>query len=140
MPFMISKVMSLLLVNDQQLYGIRDIALGRQLAMDDLCRIADYDRVRRDVKVHKRKGSDKDIVSDRDITYDTGVAPDPHIVANYRIPFPFTSKLHPDGDSVIHRTVFSEDGFVVYGYVSTMNQDESLADPGVPTDLYPSFQ
>ena len=135
-----SQVMSLFPAIDQQLQGISNIAFCRMLARYDPGRVSDYNRVWGDVKVHKGKGSDEDIISDCNVPNNADITPDPYIISNYRITLPFTSKLHPDSAAMVHGTILPDNRSIVHCYVSTMNQDESLADLGMPTDLNPCFQ
>lgn len=114
---------------------MRDIAFGRTLAVYYLGGVANHDRMGGDVEIDEGKGSDQNIVSNRDVSNYTSIAPDPDIVADGGIPFSRPPELHADGDALVQGTVPSKDGLIVYGDIATMDQDESLAYPGMPTDL-----
>ena len=96
--------------------------------------------MRRNVKVHKRQGRDKDVVSNPYITNYASIAAYPYIIANNRIAFSGASEFHPDRYTMVHGTIPANDGSIVYSYVSTVDEDQSLADPGVPPYLYPGFE
>lgn len=113
----------------------RDIIFRRMFTMDNPGRVADHDGMGRHVEIHEGKRGDQDIVPDRDVSDDTGVAPDPDPVANHRIAFPFPPEFHADGDALVQGAVLSDDGLIVDGDIAAMDQDEAFADPRMPTNL-----
>jgi hypothetical protein len=71
------------------------------LTVDNLGRVADHDGMGRHVEIHEGKRSNQDIVSDRDVSDDTGIAPNPDPVADHRISSPFSPEFHADGDALV---------------------------------------
>lgn len=119
--------------------AVRDVILRSVVAMYDLGRIPDHDGMGRHVEIHKRERGDEDVVTDGDIPHDTCIAPDPDPVADDGIAFPLPPKLHADGNALVQRAILPDDGFVVDGYITAMDQYKPLAYPGMPTDLDTRF-
>ena len=111
------------------------VIFRRVVTVDDLGRISDHDGMGRHVEIHKCKRSDQDIVSDRDIPDDTGIASNPDPVADLRIAFPFSPEFHTYGDALVQGAILPEHGVIVDGDIAAMDQDEAFADPRMPTDL-----
>lgn len=115
--------------------AVSDVILRSMVAMYDLGWIPDHDGMGRYVDIHEGKRGDQDIVSDRDASDDTGIAPDPDPVADHRISFPFPPEFHADSDALVQGAVLSDDGLIVNGDITAMDQDETFSDPRMPTDL-----
>ena len=78
-----------------------DIGFSCVLAVDDLCGITNHDRMGRYVKIHEGKWSDQDIIPNRNVSYDTGIAPNPDVVTNRWITLSFPPELHPDSNAMV---------------------------------------
>jgi hypothetical protein len=109
------------------------------VTVDDLGRISDHDGMGGHVEIHKCKRSDQDIVSDRDIPDDTGIASNPDPVADLRIAFPFSPEFHTYGDALVQGAILPEHGVIVDGDIAAMDQHKPLTYPGMPTDLDTRF-
>lgn len=116
-------------------WAVCDVILRGMIAMYDLGRVPDHDRMGRHVEIHKRERSDEDVVTDGDIPHDASIASDPDFVADDGIAFPLSPKLHADGDALVQGAVLSDDGLIVDGDITAMDQDETFSDPRMPTDL-----
>ena len=115
--------------------AVRNVIIRSVVAVDNPGWIPDHDGMGRNVEIHEGKGGDQDIVTNRDISNDTSIAPDPYVVSDGRIAPSLPTELHSDGNASVHRTVLSDDSVVVYGDIATMDQDETFSDPRMPTDL-----
>lgn len=135
MPFMMSKVMSLPFPIVSRLNAIDNVVLSGMIAMNDLSRIPDYNRVRRNIEIHKSKGRDKDIVPNRDIPDNTRITSNPDIVSDPRIALPVSPEFHANRNSLIDRTILPNNHFVVHGHIAAMDQEKPFTNPGMPTDL-----